>query len=223
MATEFAIASPRPLPVIILADVSGSMEEDGNIHTMNAALKDMLRAFREESRLRAEIQVALITFGDTATVAHTLQPAHTVAPWPDLTAHGMTPMGKAIELARAMLEDKDQVPSRAYRPVVVLVSDGQPNDEWEKPLAAFAASERASKATRFAMGIGNGADMAVLRRFANDREAPVFHAHQARDIHRFFRAVTMSVAQRTQSNSPNDPVPLKVVDLPADDLDLDNL
>ncbi len=39
---QFAAATARPLPVIILADISGSMSVDGKIDALNAALKDML-------------------------------------------------------------------------------------------------------------------------------------------------------------------------------------
>ena len=60
---QFAAATARPLPVIILADISGSMSVDGKIDALNAALKDMLHTFAQESRLNAEIQVAIITFG----------------------------------------------------------------------------------------------------------------------------------------------------------------
>ena len=48
------------------------------------------------------------------------------------------------------------------------------------------------------------ADESMLKNFVNDDEAPVFKANQARDIHRFFKAITMSVTARTRSQSPNE-------------------
>ena len=63
---KFAVAAPRPLPVIVLADTSGSMSENGNIEALNLALREMVSTFSKESRLRAEIQVGLITFGGKA-------------------------------------------------------------------------------------------------------------------------------------------------------------
>ena len=100
---------------------------------------------------------------------------------------------------------------------MVLVSDGYPNDEWEGPFEHFTKGERSSKATRFAMAIGADADEAMLSAFANDPEAPLFRAENARDIHRFFRAVTMSVSARSQSATPNQSTPLHIQD--ADDQD----
>jgi len=219
---EFAAPQARPFPVIVLADVSGSMAEDGKIDALNVALKQMVESFGKESRLRAEIQVGLITFGGRQATEHLpLVAAHSVSKIQNLVASGPTPMGAAFELARQILEDKDRIPSRAYRPVLILVSDGVPTDHWEEPLAALKASERAQRASRVAMAIGADADREMLSQFVNDPEAPVFEAHESRDIVRFFRAVTMSVVARSMSATPNQPSPINFDEIPDDDLDLD--
>ena len=215
---KFQIQTARPLPVIVLADTSGSMSEDGKIDALNAALQGMIATFAQESRLRAEIQVSVITFGGhSAQVNLPLTPAHQIQSFSQLTAHGSTPLGGALRLASQLIEDKDTVPSRAYKPVIVLVSDGYPNDEWQTPFEQLQNGDRASKAMRFAMGIGADADLSMLADFANDPEAPLFQASEARDIHRFFRAVTMSVSARSQSSAPNQSLPLSLP--PADDQD----
>lgn len=218
---KFAAATPRPLPVIVLADTSGSMSENGKIEALNAALKEMVATFSKESRLRAELQIGLITFGEHVHVHTPLQAAQSITQVGDLTAKGPTPMGAAFEQARALLEDKELIPSRAYRPVLILVSDGQPTDEWKAAFDKLCASERGQKTTRFAMAIGVDADEAMLATFANDVEAPLFKAHNARDIHRFFRAVTMSITTRTASQNPDQHVALVIPPSDEDALDLD--
>lgn len=221
---SFAAPQPRPLPVIVLADTSGSMGENQKIDALNVALREMIQSFAKESRLRAEIQVALITFGGRAAQqALPLVAAQRIEGMQALQASGATPMGSAFALTRTLLEDKELVPARAYRPVVVLVSDGAPTDDWEGPLAALEASARGSKVTRFALAIGADADREMLARFANDREVPVFEAHEVRDIARFFRAVTMSVVTRSSSATPDQFVGLDL-SAPLDgDLDLEAL
>jgi|APLak6261699823_1056247.scaffolds.fasta_scaffold00054_14 uncharacterized protein YegL len=222
--TGFAAPEPRPLPVIVLADTSGSMSANGKIDALNEALKTMILSFGRESRLRAEIQVGLITFGGDAAQAHVpLVGANRIEGVEALGAQGRTPMGSAFAMARQWLEDKDMVPSRAYRPVLVLVSDGEPTDDWQGPLESLKTSERGQKATRFAMAIGADANRTMLHQFTNDLEAPVFEANGARDIVKFFRAVTMSVVARSSSGSPNTVQPLNVGDDLEDDLDLDAL
>ncbi len=212
MATlkQFQTQSARPLPVIVLADTSGSMSVDGKIEALNTALKNMVSSFASESRLRAELQVAVITFGGTADVHLPLTPAHQIEQMDPLPATGGTPMGSAFRLAVEMIEDKDQIPARAYKPVVVLVSDGHPTDEIEASFHQLMNGERSCKVTRFAMGIGSDADLALLGAFANDLEAPVFKAEQALDIHRFFKAVTMSVTTQSRSTTPNQATPLQL-------------
>ncbi|PHN44713.1 VWA domain-containing protein [Pseudomonas sp. Choline-02u-1] len=211
---KFQVQTARPLPIIVLADTSGSMAVDGKIEALNKGLKDMIASFSSESRLRAEIQVSVITFGGSqAELNLPLTPAHQLQSFTPLVAEGMTPLGGALSLAGQMIEDA----TRVYTPVVVLVSDGYPNDDWEVPFARLINGERSSKATRFAMAIGADADEQMLRDFANDPEAPLFRAENARDIHRFFRAVSMSVSARSQSATPNQSTPLLIPS--ADDQD----
>lgn len=215
---KFQVQTARPLPVIVLADTSGSMSVDGKIEALNKGLKDMISSFAGESRLRAEIQVSVITFGGSqAELNLPLTPAHQLQSFTPLVADGMTPLGGALSLVCEMIEDKDSIPSRAYKPVIVLVSDGYPNDDWQGPFASLVNGERSSKATRLAMAIGADSDEIMLGDFTNDPEAPLFHAENARDIHRFFRAVTMSVSVRSQSATPNQHTPLQIPS--ADDQD----
>lgn len=212
---EFTVSSARPLPVIVLADVSGSMEEDGKIQALNYAVREMIDAFQDESDLRAEIHISVITFGGQSRVHLPLVSARD-ASWSDLGASGSTPMGAAFDLARQMIEDKAAVPGRAYRPTIVLVSDGQPTDAWQPPLEALLGSERGGKAFRMALAIGADADPAVLQAFLADPEARVYRDDEARQIRQFFQLVTMSVSARSRSANPNS----APVGLPNDGWDL---
>ncbi|NCC35980.1 MAG: tellurite resistance protein TerY, partial [Chloroflexia bacterium] len=63
---EFTISAARPLPVILLADVSGSMAADGKIDALNVAVTEMIAAFAQEDSAQAEIHVAVIAFGAEA-------------------------------------------------------------------------------------------------------------------------------------------------------------
>jgi len=211
--TEFTMASARPLPVIILADVSGSMAANGKIDVLNEAVREMIATFSEEEDTRAEIHVAVITFGaEGAQLFKPLKPASDVT-WESMTASGRTPMGGAFSIAQQIIEDRTVIPSRAYRPTIVLVSDGLPTDDWKIPLASLLTSERAAKAARFAMGIGDDADIETLKSFLTSDEDRVFKAHEAREIRKFFRWITMSVTSRSRSANPNNIVAVEPTDL----------
>jgi len=204
---EFTVSSARSLPVILLTDVSGSMNAQGKIDALNSAVAEMIASIAEDDDGQIEVQIAIITFGHgEARIHQPLQPASQVV-WQNMDAKGKTPMGAAFELAFRMLEDRQQVPSRAYAPTLVLISDGQPTDEWKGPLEKLLSSERASKAARFAMAIGSDADIVMLRKFLDDSSTDVFMAHEAREIKKFFRGVTMSVTLRSRSSNPNNVEP----------------
>ncbi len=201
--SDFTIAAPRPLPVIVLADISGSMGEDGKIDSLNHAIEEMLNSFAHEVPDHAQIQVAVITFGGSGARLHMPLAPATASQWTVMKADGHTPMGAAIDLARQLVENRTAIPARAYKPAIVLVSDGEPNDEWEAPLQQLLASGRGAKADRFALGIGAGAGMAVLQTFLNDPSKPVLQAADARQLRRFFQWVTMSVTTRSKSATPD--------------------
>jgi uncharacterized protein YegL len=209
---HITLAPARPLPVILMADVSGSMAADGKIDALNSAIAEMLAAFRDEDEGRAQIQVAVITFGGDAKLHLPLTPAAELA-WTPMRADGRTPLGVALDLVTELLEDRARLPSRAYRPTIVLVSDGLPTDEWRGPLARLLASERAAKAQRFALGIGADAEPDVLRAFLGNPEGRIFAAHESREIAKFFQWVTMTVTYRSRSVRPNDSVEVEPLDL----------
>lgn len=200
--TQFIAPTAKPLPVILLLDVSASMG-GAKIQNLNEAVKDMLDTFCDTENSEIEIHVAIITFGKEVKLHQALASSSQIS-WHGLNASGMTPLGTALSMAKAMIEDKDVIPGkRVYRPTVVLVSDGQPNDEWEQPMTDFIQDGRSSKCFRMALAIGADADEKVLGAFIEGTEYPLFYAENAKQLRDFFKFVTMSVTTRTQSTDKN--------------------
>jgi len=211
---EFTVDQARPLPVFLLLDASGSMAESGKIDALNRAVEEMLATFAAEPDARAVIQIGAITFGGSVRVhLPPLVAEQAKAKWKPLVAQGHTSLGETLSTLLVMLEDKNCVPSRSYRPTLVLLSDGQPNDEWQAPLKQLLESARASKAARMAMAIGADADVQMLQSFLNSPESKVFQAHQARDIHKFFKWVTMSITVRSRRATPNRVAPVDPLEI----------
>ena len=199
---DFVQMEARALPVIILADVSSSMSGE-KIVKLNESIKEMLSVFSESEELRAEIHVSVITFGASVEEYVPLQAARNIE-WSDMQVSGATPMGEAMALAKDLIENKERIPSRSYRPTIILVSDGGPNDSgWERSMDALIHTGRSAKADRMAMAIGSDADKNMLQSFLDDPEKEVFVAEDASRISTFFKFVTMSVTSRSRSSNPN--------------------
>ncbi len=208
--SKFTVEKARPIPVILLLDVSGSMYGE-KIAQLNKAVADMLQEFKTGGALETEIQMSVITFGGDVKFALPLTPAVNVTDMQSLTAGGGTPMGTALRMAKEMIEDREIIPSKGYRPTVVLISDGAPTDSWEEPMSAFISSGRSSKCDRMAMAIGTSQDDPVLNKFVAGTENKVFLAQDASKIPQFFRMVTMSVSVRSRSQNPNQLVSMQTV------------
>ena len=199
---DFLIQKPRPLPVIVAVDRSGSMGTIGKIDALNIALKDFINSVKDEDSNKAEIHVAIFSFGgESASCDIPLKPISEVDA-PTYQAQGRTPMGGAFDMLKALIEDKVQIPSRAYKPTIVLLTDGIPTDDFLTPMNSLINEGRSSKAFRIAMAIGDDADHNMLSKFVSSPEYLVL-GESARDIRKFFRFVTMSVTQRMKSQTPD--------------------
>jgi uncharacterized protein YegL len=222
---EFVSKEPRALPIFILADKSGSMGGE-KINELNLALREMLTTLKNVGDIRGKFQLAVIGFGDDVQIMQPLADIDNIA-LQELPAIGNTPMGEAFDVLSSLLEDKEVVSSRAYTPTIVLISDGQPTDfnsngqdylNWE-PLKRVQTGNRSAKCQRLAMGIGQDADIGMLKAFVNNPEIPVIKAKDASGISSFFRWVTMSTISRMNSVNPNLPLlPSPVFD--ADSVDV---
>lgn len=204
--TDYVKNEAKPLPVILLLDTSGSMNGE-KIDMLNHAVKEMIDDFKSERLTEVRIQIAIITFGGTASLHLGLTNVQDID-YENFSASGMTPLGGALNLAVELINDKEKITSKGYRPTVILVSDGMPNDQWEGPLTTFLENKRTSKCERWALGIGNDASISMLKQFLNNPKKEVFDASQAKEIASFFKFVTMSTIARSQSVNPNETIDL---------------
>jgi len=162
--------SSRILDFFWIADCSGSMDGE-KIQTLNYAIRQTIPDMRKEAddNPNASIMVRAVKFSDGAAWhVPTATPIDSFN-WTDLTAGGVTAMGMALELVAGELK---QFPSDTKRlpPVLVLLTDGQPTDDFKSGLDALMATPWGKKAVRIAIAIGKDVDLSVLEQFAGNKE-----------------------------------------------------
>ena len=202
MMEDFIYTESKPLPVLLLLDTSKSMSKNDNIGTLNNAVNEMINSLKSSSGVEANIQIAIITFGDETGIILPLMDVNRIKKRYELKARGGTFMAKAIDIAKELIEDREMIPSRCYRPIVIMVTDGAPGDNWRVAMDKFINHGRSSKCFRMAMGIGNGAEgisKEVLETFVSSKEY-LFSAKSAKEIIGFFQFATMT-AQKSVSKA----------------------
>lgn len=202
MLENFIKPNTRQLPIIILLDVSGSMYGE-KINYLNSTVREMLTSFSNEEAARTEINVTIITFGASTKIHADLKPAKGIT-WSDMETDDMTSLGEALEEAKQLVEDRNKIPSKSYRPIVILVSDGELTGNWEDSLEKFISNGRSAKCDRWAVGIGENSNLDILNKFINDEEKKVFKVEDSSEIKKFFRFITMSTTYCRKTDKPHD-------------------
>lgn len=190
----------RPLHFIWIADCSGSMSVDGKIQALNNAIREALPHMRRvaDENPNAEVLVRAIRFSSGAQW-HVSQPVPVAGfQWNELRADGVTDMGRAL----SMVAEQLRIPpmsDRALPPVLVLISDGQPTDDFDKGLQTLMNEPWGKKAVRIAIAIGEDADLEVLQTFIGHAELKPLRANNAEALARHIKWVSTAVLQSASS------------------------
>ncbi len=200
----------RPLHFFWVVDCSGSMYGE-KIGIVNNAIQNVLpdMVSEAEDNPNAQLMIRTLKFS-TGAEWLTENPVKVEDyVWEDLDAGGVTDLGKAFELLTAQLDVK-QMGERALPPVIVLLSDGQPTDDYKKQLDKFKKLPWSKKAVKIAISIGQDADDEVLVDFTGNREL-VLNANNAKMLAKMIKWASTAVsavssgASNTSSEDTNMP------------------
>ena len=185
----------RPLHFIFIADCSGSMG-GAKIQSLNTAIRDAIPHMREVAKgnPNAEVLVRSVKFGLGAQWHHSQPTNVETFEWKDLGADGMTPMGAALTLVAGTLKTPP-MPERALPPVLVLVTDGEPTDDFDGGLRTLMAEPWGKKAVRLAIAIGDDVRLDVLQRFIGHAELQPLVASNAEQLVNYIRWASTAVLQ----------------------------
>ena len=142
---------------VLLLDGSASMAGPA-IGELNNGLRDLQDALLQDTVARERVRLLVVRIGDLdeVQVLHDWADA-TEFQAPTIQANGSTPIGLAVDLALERIEEQKQQMRSAgisyTRPLIYLVTDGEPTDPgFEAAAARCASSIQANKLQLFAIG-----------------------------------------------------------------------
>ena len=166
------------MSIIFILDNSGSMTIHNRIGQLNNALPEAIKA-AEAAGLKYEInvQIRIIVFNSSpkwviGTKEAGVSPQEAISQWTDLGVTGGTDTAAALRLAKEAMHT-EYLGTTAYKPYVILITDGESNDysETKKAIDELAgALRKKSDASvgvieRIALGVED-ANMTELEAFA---------------------------------------------------------
>jgi uncharacterized protein YegL len=176
------------------------MQMNGKIAALNAAIREAIPNMRSiaKENVHAQIWARAIKFADKAEW-HIGTPVKIEdLAWTDLTAEGLTAMGGALEMVSEQLK-VSVMDERGLPPVLVLVSDGEPTDDFRTGLKKLLDEPWGKKAVRVAIAIGEQANTRVLEDFIANPELKPLVAKDADQLHRYIKWASTVVLQAAAS------------------------
>jgi uncharacterized protein YegL len=153
------------------------------IEALNTAIREAIKPMQDvaEDNPQAQVLIRAIKFSDSAQW-HISQPTEVRDfKWQDLSADGVTDLGKALTMVADALK-MENMPERGLPPVLVLISDGQPTDDFATGLKSLMDQPWGKKAVRIAVAIGDDADLDVLQKFIGNIEVKPLIAKNVQDL-----------------------------------------
>lgn len=161
------VVSARPIDVVLVIDVSGSMGDPTSDGTPKLdATKQAANAFVEQ--LSPTDRVAVVGFSDSAFTAIGLGNDFNAVrdAINGLSLAGGTNIASGINEASAILGGPDQAPMGTSIPVIIVLSDGQDNAA-SVTSAADRARDTLEQARIASIGLGNDVDQSLLTSIAD--------------------------------------------------------
>ena len=172
------VTNPAPrCPVILLLDTSGSMSGQP-LKELQGGLEQFLRETADDETASMSVELEIISFGGSVEIEADFAPVCDIADMPPmLSADGSTPLGEALRLADSELKARRRLYKQkgiaSYKPWIVLMTDGCPNDDYESAAASMKRLGDEGKLQYIGIGIGEDADFGTLQKILPERPGPV--------------------------------------------------
>lgn len=176
MAIEIEGVARKSMVMFFLIDTSGSME-GRSIAAVNDAMREVIPDIQDISNNNADakIKLAVMSFS-SGTNWETTEPQELDSyRWEDLEAGGVTEMGAAFKELNSKLDRNAflQDPAGVKMPVIILISDGEPTDDFREGLNVLQQNKWYKRSIKVALGVDD-ANMDVMKEFTGSCESAIY-------------------------------------------------
>lgn len=198
----------RRLPVYLLLDCSGSMQGDP-IVAVNEGLGMIYSLLINDAHALETVYISVITFSNRVD-QYQLVPLEFFQP-PQLRADGETRMGAALDfLVQSIEQDLIQnLPQQNqhgdFCPLVFLLTDGIPTDNYRDALYRLKALSGSRKPSVVALGCGPHVNTTLLHEITSN--VFLMHSVAPETIKAFFRWISSSISQTSRALGNNEYAP----------------
>ena len=195
----------RTMVLFFIIDTSGSMR-GAKIGQVNAAIEGILPKIKEISKENAdaEIKACVLNFATKATwvTAAPVSVEDEAYRWEYVEAGGTTAFGDACRKLNEALSTKTFMKevSGSYAPVLFLMSDGEPTDDYRSVIEVLKHNNWFKAAIKVAIGIGNDANKSMLAEFTGSDES-VIEVHTPEELKKWIQFVTVTSSQIGSSST----------------------
>lgn len=187
--------SKKSLVIFFLIDTSGSMRGK-KMGELNTVMEELIPEIRKVGEADTDVKLAVLTFSTDIKWMYTEPINIEDFEWARLEAKGVTSMGAAFtELADRMSRNGFlNSPSLSFAPVIFLMTDGYPSDDYKAGLEALKANSWYKFGLKAALGIGNEANDEMLAEFTGSPET-VVHAYSGNQLAQMIKIVAVTASQ----------------------------
>ncbi|MBR1593104.1 MAG: VWA domain-containing protein [Ruminococcus sp.] len=185
----------KSLVMFFLIDTSGSMKGT-KMGELNTAMEELIPEIRRVGAADTDVKAAVLTFSsDVSWITPQPVPIESFE-WSRLRADGETNMGEAFRELNSKLSRSAfmNAPSLSYAPVIFLMTDGYPSDEYREYLEQLSENTWFRYAIKTALAIGSDTNDRMLERFTGDKDT-IVHTSTGDELVKIIKTIAVTSAQ----------------------------
>ncbi|MDD6097529.1 MAG: VWA domain-containing protein [Oscillospiraceae bacterium] len=187
--------SKKSLVIFFMIDTSGSMKGK-KMGELNTVMEELIPEIRRVGEADTDVKIAVLTFSTDVKWMYSAPVSIEEFEWTRLNASGVTSMGAAFSELSARMSRNSFLssPSLSFAPVIFLMTDGYPSDDYKKGLKSLQSNSWYKFGLKAALGIGSEANDDMLAEFTGSKDT-VVHAYTGGQLAQMIKVVAVTASQ----------------------------